>query len=563
MNFKYELAKHLATALNQNVDDVFPSIEVPPNPELGDFAFPCFKLAKELRKAPPVIANELKEQLNIDFMSEIRVTGAYLNFFVNKQVFVKHVLTDVLTQGENYGADTVGNGKMIVIDYSSPNIAKPFHVGHLRSTVIGNALKNVYQKLGYETHGINYLGDWGTQFGKLITAYTMWGDKEEVESKGIPELNRLYVKFHDEAKNDESLNDVARSNMLKMQNGDEEALGLWKWFRDVSLSEFNKVYDRLNITFDSYKGESFYNDKMDAIVDELREKDLLVDSEGAKIVDLEEFNLPPCLILRSDGGTLYPTRDLAAVKYRWENFHFEKALYITAGDQRLHFDQWFKVVEKMGYDWANRLNHVYFGLVSLPEGKLSTRNGNVVLMEELLDEAVAKTLDVINEKNPGLPNKEEVSKQVGIGAVIFNDLYNSRIKDVVFSWERILNFDGETGPYVQYTHALACSVLARAENFDLTNVDYSLLQDDATFELVKLLSNYNAKLIDVSIKDEPFVLTRYIMEVARGFNKFYHDNIILTDDVVLTNTRLLVVQATANVIKDGLSILGIKAPTQM
>ncbi len=563
MNFKYELAKHLATALNQNVDDVFPSIEVPPNPELGDFAFPCFKLAKELRKAPPVIANELKEQLNIDFMSEIRVTGAYLNFFVNKQVFVKQVLTDVLSQGENYGCDTVGNGKMIVIDYSSPNIAKPFHVGHLRSTVIGNALKNVYQKLGYETHGINYLGDWGTQFGKLITAYSMWGNKEEVEEKGIPELNRLYVKFHDEAKNDESLNDVARGNMLKMQNGDEEALGLWKWFRDVSLAEFNKVYDRLDITFDSYKGESFYNDKMDAIVDELREKDLLVDSEGAKIVDLEEFNLPPCLILRSDGGTLYPTRDLAAVKYRWENFHFEKALYITAGDQRLHFDQWFKVVEKMGYDWANRLNHVYFGLVSLPEGKLSTRNGNVVLMEELLDEAVAKTLDVINEKNPSLPNKEDVSKQVGIGAVIFNDLYNSRIKDVVFSWERILNFDGETGPYVQYTHARACSVLARAENFDQSNVDFSLLEDDATFELVKLLSNYNAKLIDVSIKDEPFVLTRYIMDVARGFNKFYHDNIILTDDVTLTNTRLLVVQATANVIKDGLRILGIKAPSQM
>ncbi len=563
MNFKYELATHLATALNQPVDDVFQSIEVPPNPELGDFAFPCFKLAKELRKAPPVIANELKEQLNIDFMSEIRVTGAYLNFFVNKQVFVKQVLTDVLSEGENYGSDKVGNGKMVVIDYSSPNIAKPFHVGHLRSTVIGNALKNVYQKLGYETHGINYLGDWGTQFGKLITAYTMWGNKEEVEEKGIPELNRLYVKFHDEAKEDENLNDVARSNMLKMQNGDEEALGLWKWFRDVSLSEFNKVYDRLDITFDSYKGESFYNDKMDAIVDELREKDLLVDSEGAKIVDLEEFNLPPCLILRSDGGTLYPTRDLAAVKYRWENFHFEKALYITAGDQRLHFDQWFKVVEKMGYDWSNRLNHVYFGLVSLPEGKLSTRNGNVVLMEELLDEAVAKTLDVINEKNPTLPNKEDVAKEVGIGAVIFNDLYNSRIKDVVFSWERILNFDGETGPYVQYTHARACSVLARAEKFDENNVDYSLLQDEATFELVKLLSNYNAKLIDVSFKDEPFVLTRYIMDVARGFNKFYHDNIILTDDVVLTNTRLLVVKATANVIKDGLRILGIKAPTQM
>ncbi len=563
MNFKYELATHLSTALEQDIDSVFSSIEVPPNPELGDFAFPCFKLAKELRKAPPVIAAELKDKLNIDFVSEIRVTGAYLNFFVDKEFFVKQILTDIIEKGENYGSSEDGKGKMIVIDYSSPNIAKPFHVGHLRSTVIGNALKNIYDKLGYDTHGINYLGDWGTQFGKLITAYSMWGNKEEVEKGGIPELNRLYVQFHDEAEKDESLNDIARANMLKMQEGDEEALSTWRWFRDVSLVEFNKVYDRLNITFDSYKGESFYNDKMDAVVDELREKNLLVDSNGARIVDLEEFNLPPCLILRSDGGTLYPTRDLAAAKYRWENFHFEKAIYITAGDQRLHFDQWFKVLEKMGHEWSNRLHHVYFGLVSLPEGKLSTRKGNVVLMEDLLDEAVSKTLNIINEKNPNLENKEEVAKQVGIGAVIFNDLYNSRIKDVVFSWERILNFDGETGPYVQYTHARARSVLARAENFDKNNVNFSLLQDEASFELVKLLSNYNAKLLDVAVKDEPFVLSRYVMEVARAFNKFYHDNIILTDDVVLTNTRLLVVEATANVIYNALSLLGIGAPNAM
>ncbi len=563
MNFKYELATHLATALEQDIESVFSSVEVPPNPELGDFAFPCFKLAKELRKAPPVIAAELKDKLNIDFVSEIRVTGAYLNFFVDKQVFVKQILSEIIAEGDNYGSSKDGDGKMIVLDYSSPNIAKPFHVGHLRSTVIGNALKNVYDKLGYETHGINYLGDWGTQFGKLITAYTMWGDKDEVEKGGIPELNRLYVKFHDEAEKDESLNDVARANMLKMQEGDEEALTTWRWFRDVSLVEFNKVYDKLNITFDSYKGESFYNDKMDAVVDELKEKNLLVDSNGAKIVDLEEYNLPPCLILRSDGGTLYPTRDLAAAKYRWENFKFEKALYITAGDQRLHFDQWFKVLEKMGHEWSSRLNHVYFGLVSLPEGKLSTRKGNVVLMEDLLDEAVAKTLNIINEKNPNLENKEEVAKQVGIGAVIFNDLYNSRIKDVVFSWERILNFDGETGPYVQYTHARASSVLARAENFDKNNVDFSLLQDEASFELVKLLSNYNAKLLDVTVKDEPFVLSRFTMEVARAFNKFYHDNIILTDDVVLTNTRLLVVEATATVINNALGLLGIEAPKAM
>ncbi len=563
MDFKYELSKHIAEALQHDVDSVFSSIELPPNSELGDFAYPCFRLAKELKKSPQIIATELKDKLNIDFISEIKITGAYLNFFVDKQVFVKQILSEVIEKGESYGCDTVGKDKTIVLDYSAPNIAKPFHVGHLRSTVIGNALKNIYQKLGYNTHGINYLGDWGTQFGKLISAYKMWGSKEEVEEKGIPELNRLYVKFHDEADKDDSLNDMARGYMLKMQEGDEEALSLWKWFKDISLIEFNKVYDRLDITFDSFKGEYFYNDKMDPIVDELREKDLLVDSNGAKIVDLEEFNLPPCLILRSDGGTLYPTRDLAAVKYRWENFEFEKCIYITAADQRLHFDQWFKVVEKMGYDWSNRLHHVYFGLVSLPTGKLSTRKGNVVLMEDLLDEAVNQTLSIINEKNPELDNKEEVAKEVGIGAVIFNDLYNSRIKDVVFSWERILNFEGETGPYVQYTHARARSVLARVKKFDKSNVDFSLLNDDATFELVKTLSMYNSKLLEVSIKDEPFILTRYIMDVARAFNKFYHNNIIITDDEVLTNSRLLVVQATADVIKNGLSLLGIKAPNAM
>ncbi len=563
MNFKYELAVHLAKALDQDVDSVLQTIETPPNSELGDFAYPCFKLAKEFKKAPPVIANELKDKLDIDFIGEIKVTGAYLNFFVEKEFYIKEILNQIINEGDNYGSSEDGKDKMIVIDYSAPNIAKPFHVGHLRSTVIGNALKNTYDKLGYNTHGINYLGDWGTQFGKLITAYKMWGNKEEVEAIGIPELNRLYVLFHDKALEDDSLNDEARKNMLKMQEGDEEALGLWKWFKDISLVEFNKVYDRLNITFDSYKGESFYNDKMDAVVDELREKNLLVDSDGAKIVDLEEFSLPPCLILRSDGGTLYPTRDLAAVKYRWENFQFEKAIYITAGDQRLHFDQWFKVVEKMGYDWSNRLHHVYFGLVSLPSGKLSTRKGNVILMEDLLDEAVNKTLEIIEAKNPNLDNKEEVAKEVGIGAVIFNDLYNSRIKDVVFSWERILNFDGETGPYVQYTHARARSVLARAKGFDKSKVDFSLITDDASFELVKLLSNYNAKLLEVAIKDEPFILTRYIVDIARGFNKFYHENIVITDDEVLTNTRLLIVQATADVIKNGLGILGIKAPNAM
>ena len=476
---------------------------------------------------------------------------------------VKEVLEQVLCQNEKYGNSTVGEGKTIVIDYSSPNIAKPFHVGHLRSTVIGNALYQIFETLGYHCEGVNHLGDWGTQFGKLIVAYQKWGSKEAVEQYGIQELMRIYVKFHDEAEKDAALEDEARSWFVKMQNGEEEALSLWKWFYNISIKEFDRVYDMLGVHFDAYTGESFYNDKMAAVVEELKQKNLLKQSEGAMIVDLEQENMPPCLIIRKDGGTLYATRDITAALYRKNTYHFDKCIYLTALDQNLHFSQWFTVIKKMGYDWWKDLIHVPFGLVSLDSGKLSTRHGNVVLMEELLNQAILETQKIIEQKNPDLPNKKEVAEQVGIGAVIFNDLYNSRIKDVVFSWERMLNFDGETGPYVQYTHARACSILRKGECSLAQNIDYSKLTDDASMEVCKLLEQFPKKIQEAADKLEPFIVTRQLVSLSQAFNKFYHDNVILTSEEQTKQARIALVIAVKTVLKKGLALLGIKAPEQM
>lgn len=565
MDFKYEIAVTVSKASGLAPEEIITYIEIPPNTDMGDFAFPCFRLAKALRKAPPAIAQEISEKMEKpEFIKEIRIQGAYINFFVDKSFFAKTVLEKVLDEKENYGTSKEGSGKNIVLDYSSPNIAKPFHVGHLRSTVIGMAIYNIYKALGYNSIGINHLGDWGTQFGKLIVAYKKWGDKEKIEEGGIKELLRIYVKFHEEAEKDPSLEDDARAYFVKMQENDEEAIKLWKWFYEISLTEFEKVYKLMGIKFDAYTGESFYNDKMDAVVNELNEKGLLKEDQGAKIVDLSEFNMPPCLIIRSDGGTLYATRDITAAIYRKNTYDFEKCLYVTALGQNLHFSQVFKVIEKMGYDWSDRLIHVPFGLVSLPEGNMSTRKGNVIFLEDLLNEAVSKTLDIINQKNPELENKEEVAKQVGIGSVIFDDLYNGRIKDIVFSWERMLNFDGETGPYVQYTHARAGSVLRKAGEVDFSDTDYSLICDDAAVNVIKLLDTYNAKIKQAAEKYEPSVIARYLVDVSQAFNKFYHDNQILNcGDEKLMKARLLVVYAVKLVLKSGLELLGIEAPAKM
>lgn len=564
MNFKLEIAYLLEQVTGVQQQEIVNAIETPPNKDMGDFAYPCFKLAKQFKKAPALIAQELSEKIvKPDFIEEIKVQNAYINFFVSKSVYVKEVLEQVLCQNEKYGNSTVGEGKTIVIDYSSPNIAKPFHVGHLRSTVIGNALYQIFETLGYHCEGVNHLGDWGTQFGKLIVAYQKWGSKEAVEQYGIQELMRIYVKFHDEAEKDAALEDEARSWFVKMQNGEEEALSLWKWFYNISIKEFDRVYDMLGVHFDAYTGESFYNDKMAAVVEELKQKNLLKQSEGAMIVDLEQENMPPCLIIRKDGGTLYATRDITAALYRKNTYHFDKCIYLTALDQNLHFSQWFTVIKKMGYDWWKDLIHVPFGLVSLDSGKLSTRHGNVVLMEELLNQAILETQKIIEQKNPDLPNKKEVAEQVGIGAVIFNDLYNSRIKDVVFSWERMLNFDGETGPYVQYTHARACSILRKGECSLAQNIDYSKLTDDASMEVCKLLEQFPKKIQEAADKLEPFIVTRQLVSLSQAFNKFYHDNVILTSEEQTKQARIALVIAVKTVLKKGLALLGIKAPEQM
>ena len=564
MDFKAEIASAIAQTLDIDKNDVLEAVEIPPDKAMGDYAYPCFRLAKVLRKAPPLIAADLAEKIQLpSFVKEVKVVGAYLNFFTDKSVFAETIISKVFAEKENYGKSKEGEGKNIVIDYSSPNIAKPFHVGHLRSTVIGNAIYKIYEFLGYNCVGINHLGDWGTQFGKLITAYKMWGNAEAVEKDGISELMRIYVKFHEEAEKDPSLNDTARAWFVKMQDGDEEAISLWKWFKDISLKEFERVYKTLDVSFDSYAGESFYNDKMAAVVEELKEKNLLKESNGAMIVDLEDAKMPPCLIIRSDGGTLYATRDITAALYRKKTYDFEKCIYVTAIDQNLHFAQWFKVIEKMGYDWYKDLVHVPFGLVSLESGKLSTRKGNVVLMEDLLSEAVKKTAAIIEEKNPDLPNKEEVAKEVGIGAVIFDDLYNGRIKDIVFSWEKMLSFEGETGPYVQYTNARACSVLRKAEEEADGNVDFSLLTDDVTVEVIKLIASFNDKVKDAAERYEPSVVSRYLVDLAQAFNKFYHDNSILNAEENTRKARLAVVKAVSLVLTSGLALLGIKAPEQM
>ena len=565
MDFKYEAASLIAKAADMDINDIVNFMEIPAKPEMGDYAFPCFRLAKTMRKAPNMIAADICSKIEKNkIFSKIEPVAAYINFFTDKSIYAAEVMESIAKMGENYGTSEEGKGKTIVIDYSSPNIAKPFHVGHLRSTVIGSALYKIFEKMGYECVGVNHLGDWGTQFGKLIEAYKLWGSKEEVEEKGISELTRIYVKFHEEAEKDPSLDDRARAWFVKMQDGDEEAITLWKWFYDISIKEFERVYEKLGVKFDHYTGESFYNDKMAAIVDELKEKKLLTESNGAMIVDLEDAKMPPCLIIRTDGGTLYATRDITAAIYRKNTYDFDKCIYVTAIDQNLHFAQWFKVIEKMGYDWSKDLVHVPFGLVSLEDGKLSTRKGKVVLMEDLLDEAVKKTMGIINDKNPDLPDKEEVAKEVGIGAVIFDDLYNGRIKDIVFSWDRMLNFDGETGPYVQYTHARACSVLKKAEYVKGTApIDYSVLTDDASVDVCKMLANYSAKIKEAASRYEPSVIARYLVDLSQAFNKFYHDNVILTDDENVRNARLAVVDAVRLVIKSGLEILGIKSPERM
>jgi len=544
--------------------DILASIEIPPRPEMGDYAFPCFRLAKVMRKAPNMIAADIKDQIgDVDFIERIDVAGAYLNFYIKKDIFVKTMIE--AANSENFGGSDLGKDQTICIDYSSPNVAKNFHVGHLRTTIIGNSLYKIHSKLGYNVVRINHLGDWGTQFGKLIVAYKAWGSKEAVEKDGISELMKLYVKFHEEADKKPELVDEARAWFNKMENGDEEALSIWQWFKDISLVEYKRTYNLLGMDFDYYLGESFYRDKCQAVVDRIKDAGLLKESEGAMIVDLSDYDMAPCIITKKDGSSIYATRDLAAIFYRKETYKFSKCLYVTGQEQKLHFAQVFKVVELLGNEWAkDQLIHIPYGLVSLEGAKLSTRSGNIIYAEDILKDAIEKSLEIITEKSPNLPNKEDVAKKVGVGAVLFNDLYNQRIKDVSFSWDKVLNFDGETGPYVQYTHARCCSVVRMAETFDpAAPVDYSLITEQDAIELLKEINRFPDVVKDAADKYEPSVVARFAVDVAQAFNKFYNSTRINVDDAALKNARVMLTYLTKNTISEALNLLGIEAPEAM
>ena len=545
-------------------EDISATIEIPPKPEMGDFAFPCFRLAKTMHKAPNMIAADIKEAIgDVDYLDKIEVKGAYLNFFVKTEVFVKSMIE--AANSENFGGSDIGEGKNICLDYSSPNVAKNFHVGHLRTTIIGNSLYKIFSKLGYNAIRINHLGDWGTQFGKLIVAYKAWGSKEAVEKDGISELMKLYVKFHEEADKNPELVDEARAWFAKMEQGDEEALSIWQWFKDISLVEYKRTYDLLGVDFDYYLGESFYRDKCQEVVDKITEAGLLKESEGAMIVDLSEYDMAPCIITKKDGSSIYATRDLAAIFYRKKTYNFCKCLYVTGQEQKLHFAQVFKVVELLGNEWAkDQLVHIPYGLVSLEGAKLSTRNGNIIYAEDILHDAIEKSLEIITEKSPNLENKEEVAKMVGVGSVLFNDLYNQRIKDVSFSWDKVLNFDGETGPYVQYTHARCSSVVRLAENFDPSNeVDFSVITEPDAIFLLKEINRFPKVVLDAADKYEPSIVARFAVDVAQAFNKFYNSTRINVPEENVKNARVMLTYLTKKTLSDALELLGIQAPEAM
>ncbi|MCQ2567249.1 MAG: arginine--tRNA ligase [Mogibacterium sp.] len=556
-------------ALGLSVEEIKSMLEIPADESMGDFAFPCFKLARTMRKAPQMIAAEIAERIGeSEYFDKVEQVNAYVNTFINRAYFAGELIKEVNSKAENYGKCNVGEGRTVIVEYSSPNIAKPFHIGHIRSTVIGNSIYKLYDAIGYKTVRINHLGDYGTQFGKMIVAYRKWGNEDELKANPIKSLLSYYTKFHVEVEEHPELDDEARETFARLESGAAEEVALWEKFREYSLAEFNRVYGMLGISFDSYAGESFYSDKMPAVVDELRAKGLLVESQGAQIVDLEPYGLTPAVILKSDGSSLYATRDIAAAIYRKKTYDFYKNIYVVASQQNLHFKQWKKVLDLMGYEWQEDCVHVPFGLVSLEEGTMSTRHGRVVFLEDVLNNAVDKTKEIMLEKNPETPELDEIAKEVGIGAVIFQELSNNRIKDYVFSWDKVLNFDGETGPYVQYTHARASSVLRNADEEDIRAItsgacDFTYLNSDSAYSLIKLLYRVPEVICDAAEKYEPSILTRHLVDIAQSFNKFYHDEHILVDNIEEKRAKLSLVLASKIVIANCLDLLGIKAPERM
>ena len=563
MDYKKIVAEQIHKTISEHLsfEEIYKMIEVPKYAEQGDLAFPAFSLAKVLRKAPQAIAQEIVEAVADEYISQAVAMGPYANFFLSKGKFADETLHTVLEQREEYGNFDFGQGRNVIVDMSSPNIAKPMSMGHLRSTVIGNAIANLEKKVGYNPIKINHLGDWGTQFGKLIVAYKKWGTKEAVEQDPIAELLRLYVKFHDEAERDSSLEDEGRAWFKKLEDGDAEAEELWNWFKSESLKEFNRIYDVLGITFDSYNGEAFYNDKMDPIVEYLENNGITTIDRGATVVHLDKYDLPPALIKKSDGATLYITRDLAAAHYRKVTYDFAKNIYVVGNEQANHFRQLKAVLNEMGRDWQENMIHVGFGLITLGGKKLSTRKGKIVLLEEVLREAEELALKQIEAKNPNLPNKEQVAKQVGVGAVIFHDLKNDRTNNFDFNLEEVVQFEGETGPYVQYTRARAMSILRKAG----VSVDLSQplsLEDDYAWEVLKQIENYPNIVKYAESKFEPSVISKYVISLAQAFNKYYANSRILQEDEGL-NARLALVEATAVILKQGLAILGVESPDEM
>lgn len=562
MDYKKQIAE-LIKIDGVTTEEIYSSLAPTPDLTRGDLCLPCFKFSRALRLAPPAIAQKLKdgtEFSRLDFISDVKIDGGYLNFYFNREKVVKDAIE---TLNRTACRPHEKNGKTICIDYSSINIAKPFHIGHLLTTVIGGSLYRIYKYLGYNAVGINHLGDWGTQFGKMIAAYLRWGNDADIEKRGVRALLDLYVRFHAEAEKDPALDDEGRAWFKKIEDGDAKALAIFGKFKEITLKEVKKIYDRLGIIFDSYAGESFYNDKMQPVIDDLRKKGLLTESEGAEVVRLDDYGMPPALILKSDGATLYATRDLAAAVYRKKTYDFYKCLYVVAYQQNLHFRQLFKVLELMGYDWAKDCVHVPFGMVSLEgQGALSTRKGNVVFLDEVLDTAEKKALDVIEQKSPDLKNKEEIARQVGVGAVVFGALANSRIKDLAFSYDKALLFDGETAPYLQYTHARCCSVIEKAGEVNAAP-DYSVLTDDDSFALATRLAAFDQAVVTAGERYEPSVISGYLLDLAKLYNRFYLSSRILGEPAPVQSARLALTRLTRDVLKTGLGLLLISAPTAM
>ena len=550
--------------LGLSYDEIYDLIEIPPQDDMGDYSFPCFSLAKIKRQNPAQIASELKEQIGeLETFEKVETLNAYINFYSDKAFIQNQVLNEVLKEKENYGKKQIGTGKNVTIDFSAPNIAKPFHIGHIRSTVIGDAIRNIYKALGYNTIGINYIGDYGTQFGVMIAAYKLWGDKKAIDADPINELLKLYVRYNTEAEDDPKMMDAARQEFRNLEEGQEEAVELWQWFKDLSLKEFDRVYAMLDIEFDNYHGESYNAAAEPRVISELKEKNLLVDSEGAQIIDLTDEDLPPAIILKSNGSSAYITRDIATATNRDIEYGFYKNLYVVASQQNLHFQQLRKILKKMDHEFWQDCIHIPFGLVSMKDKTLSTRRGHVIFLEDVLNKAIEKTKEIMADRDADIENIEETAQIVGIGAVKFQELYNNRIKDYVFNWDNLLNFNGETGPYVQYTYARSKSVLAKAGKEEFSELDFKNLNTPEEMALIKSIAGFEDSLIKAHDKYEPSIVSRQIMEIAKNFNKFYNAHQIMVEDEDVKNERLALTYAASIVIKEGLALLGIKTVEKM